>query len=150
MEAIVEKTTKEDQKIARQSISKIRASQNSISNQKGIVKIKLQEEGDFLSIPQKALFLLLEILDSMAEGKSITLIPSEADVSTQQAADILHVSRPHLVKLLEKNQIEFKKVGIHRRIALKDLIKYEQKLNETRQVKLQFLTAQAQELNLGY
>jgi len=68
------------------------------------------------------MLLLFEILDNMAMGKSITLIPSEAEVSTQQAADMLNVSRPHLVKLLEKGEIPFKKVGSHRRIQLKDLI----------------------------
>jgi excisionase family DNA binding protein len=86
----------------------------------------------------------------MAQGKSITLIPSDAEVSTQQAADMLNVSRPHLVKLLEGGEIPFKKVGAHRRIALRHLMDYEKKLKENRREKLDFLTEQAQELNLGY
>ncbi len=60
------------------------------------MKIKIQESGDFVKIPRKALALLFIIINNMAEGKSITLIPSGAEVSTQQAADMLHVSRPHL------------------------------------------------------
>jgi excisionase family DNA binding protein len=73
------------------------------------VKIKLQENGEFLRIPKKALLLLSDILQNMAEGKSITLIPSDFEVSTQQAADMLNISRPHLVKLLEEGQSPLRK-----------------------------------------
>ena len=96
------------------------------------------------------MLLLFEILDNMAMGKSITLIPSEAEVSTQQAADMLNVSRPHLVKLLEKGEIPFKKVGSHRRIQLKDLINYDKKIKQTRSDELDFIAEQAQDLNPGY
>lgn len=71
-------------------------------------------------------------------------------VSTKQAADMLNVSRPHLVKLLEEGEIPFKKVGTHRRIELKNLIAYEKRLKENRNKKLDFLAKQAQDLNLGY
>lgn len=86
----------------------------------------------------------------MAEGKSLTLIPSDAELSTQQAADLLNVSRPHLVKLLEAGQIPFKKVGAHRRIELKDVLAYEEQQRAPRKDQLDFLSQQAQELNLGY
>src|SRR5258705_6914068 len=123
MKAVSERTTKEDQKIAQSSISKFReTSKKAISNDSSFVKIKIQESQDFLRIPKKALSLLFDILNNMAQGRSITLIPSDAEVSTQQAADMLNVSRPHLVKLLEEGEIPFKKVGTHRRIELKDLI----------------------------
>lgn len=151
MEAFPGKTSKEDQRIAKLSIATIRAaSQKVINNDRNFVKIKLQEEGDFLKIPKKALLLLFNILSNMAQGKSVTLIPSGVEVSTQQAADILNVSRPHLVKLLEEGQIQFKKAGSHRRIELKNLLEYEKKLKENRKEKLNFLTKQAQELKLGY
>jgi excisionase family DNA binding protein len=86
----------------------------------------------------------------MAEGKSITLIPSDAEVSTQQAADILNVSRPHLVKLLEDGKIAFTKVGTHRRIEIQNLMDYQKNLKKNRRKHLGFLAEQAQELNLGY
>jgi excisionase family DNA binding protein len=92
----------------------------------------------------------MAILANMSEGKSITIIPTDSEVSTQQAADMLNVSRPHLVKLLENNTIPFKKVGSHRRILLRDLIEYQNGLKKTREEKLKFLSEQAQELNLGY
>lgn len=114
------------------------------------MNIRIQENGDLLKIPKKALYLLFDILNNMAQGKSITLIPSDTEVSTQQAADMLNVSRPHLVKLLESGEIPFKKVGTHRRIDLKDLVAFEKKLKENRNEKLDFLSKQAQDLNLGY
>jgi excisionase family DNA binding protein len=86
----------------------------------------------------------------MALGKSITILPSETELSTQQAADILNVSRPHIVKLLEEGHLPFKKTGTHRRIDLINLIQYQNRLKATRNEKLDFLTKQAQELNLGY
>ena len=72
------------------------------------------------------------------------------NISTQQAAGILNVSRPYVVKLLEEGMIPFKKVGRHRRILLKDVLIYANQQKETRKENLQFLTQQAQELNLGY
>lgn len=151
MEAVQERTTKEDQRIAKSSISKLRESSRKVKRgNRTFVKIKIQEKGDFLRIPKKALYLLYDILSNMAEGRSITLIPSDMEVSTQQAADMLNVSRPHLVKLLEKGEISFKKVGSHRRIELKNIVAYEKKLKENRVEKLDFLAKQAQDLNLGY
>ncbi|NHE56684.1 helix-turn-helix domain-containing protein [Cyclobacterium sp. GBPx2] len=115
-----------------------------------VVKIKIQESDESITIPKKALSLLMTILSNMSEGKSITIIPTDSEVSTQQAADMLNVSRPHLIKLLENNTIPFKKVGSHRRVLLRDLVSYEKSLQRTREEKLKFLSAQAQELNLGY
>lgn len=68
----------------------------------------------------------------------------------QQAADILNVSRPHVLKLLEEGIIPFKKVGSHRRILLDDLLVYANQQKDTRKEQLRFLTQQAQALNLGY
>lgn len=151
MQAVLRSTTKEDQRIAKSSISKLRETSERVkSSERNFVEIQISENGDFLKIPKKALSLLFEILNNMAEGKSLTLIPSEAEVSTQQAADMLNVSRPHIVKLLEKGEIPFKKAGTHRRIKLKNLIAYEKRLKENRNEKLDFLAKQAQDLNLGY
>jgi excisionase family DNA binding protein len=151
MTAVQERTTREDQRIAKSSISQFReTSRRAMGNDRNFVKIKIQEKGDFLRIPKKALYLLFDILTNMAEGRSITLIPSDTEVSTQQAADMLNVSRPHLVKLLEEGEISFKKVGTHRRIELKNLLAYEKKLKDSRNEKLDFLAKQAQDLNLGY
>ena len=114
------------------------------------VKIRIQESGMDITVPRKALELLQFILSSMAQGKAVSLITSDSEVTTQQAADILNVSRPHLVKLLEQGALPFKKVGSHRRILLEDLLAYESKQKKQREQQLQLLADQAQELHLGY
>lgn len=151
MQAILEKPSPRDQKVASASLHYFTS--YSKSHHKGHsqqVAIRLQENDEAVTIPRKALELLRFILSSMAEGKAVSLIPSDSDLTTQQAADMLNVSRPHLVKLLEKGALPFQKVGSHRRIQLEDLLRYEQQQAEQRQQHLQFLAQQAQELNLGY
>jgi len=150
MEVILETTSKRDKEIARVSVAAFGSPARILRKESGVAKIKIKESGDFIKIPQTALKLLFIIIQNMADGKSITLIPSGAEVSTQQAADMLNVSRPHLVKLLEERKIPFKKVGAHRRIELNDIIEYDRKLSQTRNEQLDFLAKQAQELNLGY
>mgnify|MGYP000061454792 CR=1 FL=1 len=86
----------------------------------------------------------------MAKGKSIALLLSDSEISTQQAADILNVSRPHIVKLLKNGIIPHRKVGTHRRIKLDDLLSYEDKLKKSTRKNLNVLTKEAQKLNLGY
>ncbi len=151
MQTLTRRTTKEDQKIAVDSLSRLsRTSKALPDTASGGVKIKIQESGEFVTIPKKALDLLMNILSNMAEGKSISIVPSDSEISTQQAADMLNVSRPHIVKLLEEGIIPFTKVGSHRRILLKDLMVYDKKLKEQRRKSLEYMAKQAQELNLGY
>lgn len=151
MEIFQERTTKREQRIARSSMVTVHHTSKKILTGKGdSISVKIQGEKNVLIVPKKALSLLFEIMNDMANGKSITLLPSDAEVTTQQAADLLGVSRPHLVNLLEKGEIPFKKVGTHRRIALKDILEYKQGLKKKRAKELHFLAKQAQELNLGY
>lgn len=147
----MKRTSGDDQRIALGSMTRLKGVSKKLRNiSASSVKIKIQETGEFITIPKKALSLLITILSNMSEGKSITLIPTDSEVSTQQAADMLNVSRPHLVKMLENNTIPFRKVGSHRRILLRDVVTYEQSLQRIREEKLKFLSEQAQDLNLGY
>lgn len=151
METLIGRTTKEDQEIAKDSLQDLQVVSERIkSSRKKGVKIKVQETGAFITIPKKALTLLSAIIQNMAEGKTISIVPSNSEVTTQQAADMLNVSRPHLIKLLETKKIPFKKVGSHRRILLNDMIAYKEQLAKQREVQLDFLSNQAQDLNLGY
>ncbi len=105
---------------------------------------------EIISIPESAFRLLSEILTQMAKGNAVTLIPVHAELTTQQAADLLNVSRPFLVEQLEKNAIPYRKVGTHRRILFKDLMNYKEAMDRNRLKALGELAAQAQELDLGY
>ncbi len=103
-----------------------------------------------ISIPDSALALLSSILAEMAKGNAVTLVPVEAELTTQQVADILHVSRPYLIDLLEKGEIPHRLVGTHRRVAFKDLMEYKAMKRKKRLAVLEELSALDQELKLGY
>lgn len=151
MEALIKATTKTDQRIALDSlIDFLTVSRKVKSSREKSIRINILETDELITIPASALTLLYAILQNMAEGKSISIIPSDSEVSTQQAAELLNVSRPHLIKLLEAGEIPFKKVGSHRRILLRELITYDEKQKKDRENQLDFLSKQAQDLNLGY
>lgn len=103
-----------------------------------------------LDIPKEAFRLLVEILSEMANGNAVSLIPIHAELTTQEAADLLNVSRPFLVKLLETGEIPFHKVGRHRRVRFADLTAYKEHTDSARAEALDELVAQAQEFGTGY
>ena len=150
MEALLEKTTREDQRIARTSVDKLRKASQKLSQNRKSVEITLRGSEESLRLPGKALGLLSTIISNMAEGKSMAIILSDATIGTQEAADYLEVSRPYIVRLLENGAIPFSKVGTHRRIKVSDVVAYQKKMKTTRRKQLNFLSQQAQDLNLGY
>ncbi|MEZ4617882.1 MAG: helix-turn-helix domain-containing protein [Caldilineaceae bacterium] len=85
-----------------------------------------------LTIPAAAMQLLAEALSEMANGHSVTLLPVQTELSTQQAANLLNVSRPYLIGLLEKGELPFHKIGTHRRLRLQDVLSYKQKVYAAR------------------
>ncbi len=107
-------------------------------------------DGQDLILPRQALILLRDLLADMAQGNAVTIVPVHAEMTTQQAADILNVSRPYLVTLLEKGELRFTKVGTHRRIRFKDLMAYKDNIKKQSSKAMDELVKIAQESNLGY
>lgn len=107
-------------------------------------------EEETVSIPVSAIRLLNDILTQMSQGNAVTIIPIHAELTTQQAADILNVSRPFLIEQLEKNVIRHRKVGTHRRIQFQDLMDYKKTMDRQRLETLEKLTQQAEDLEMGY
>ena len=103
-----------------------------------------------IAIPPAAFRLLAGILAEMGEGNAVTLIPDRRELTTQQAAQLLSVSRPFLIEQLEKGLIPYRKVGAHRRILFHDLLAYKRSMERNRLAALDELAAQAQELGMGY
>ncbi len=124
-----------------------------IPHDRSTIELKVVEDDNSeekVVIPAAAFHLLVDILSQMAQGNAFTLIPIHAELTTQEAADILNVSRPFIIKLIETGEIPCRKVGKHRRIRFEDLMNYKQKIDSDRLQALDELAAQAQELNMGY
>ncbi|MGI9251625.1 MAG: helix-turn-helix domain-containing protein [Pseudohongiellaceae bacterium] len=113
--------------------------------------LKLQITGskqtEPIELPAGAVPLLKDILEKMAVGHGIAIIPEGAELTTAQAANILNVSRPFLVKLIDENKIPHRKVGTHRRILIEDLIKYMHEI-ERRETILDQIVAESQKMGL--
>ncbi len=103
-----------------------------------------------VTLPRETLHLLMRILTHMASGHAVTIMPVEAELTTQQAADLLGVSRPFLVKLLDEGTIPHHKVGTHRRVRAVDLMAYKRRDDAARRRAADALTAEAEALGLGY
>lgn len=119
----------------------------------GDVQLRLVENGhetETVTVPAAALTLFLRLLNEMARGHAVTLLPLHAELTTQQAAEALHVSRPYLIRLLEAGQIPYHKVGTHRRVHLQDVLTYKARTDADRREVLDELAAEAQKLGLGY
>jgi len=113
-------------------------------------KIRVATSDQDVTVPVAALRLLVDILAQMAQGNAVTIVPIHAELTTQQAADYLNVSRPFLIGLLEEGKIPFRKVGTHRRIRFEDLVKYREISLVDQKAAADELTRQAQELGLEY
>ena len=101
-------------------------------------------------LPSKVFKLLISVLGELGRGNSVTVVPLEAELTTQQAADLLNVSRPYLITLLDEGRVPYRKVGTRRRIRLVDVLSYKHQIDEARARVLEELAAEAQELKMGY
>lgn len=115
-----------------------------------VVRTRDGDQGDEIALPAKVVEVLRAVLEQLAQGNAVTVVPAHTELTTQQAADLLNVSRPYLVQLLEDGTIPHRKVGPRRRIRLADLLSYMRREEERRRETLAELTREAQELGLGY
>ena len=119
------------------------------SPQSKTCELKLNEQ-ETITVPISVLPQLAEVLNHIAQGNEVKIVPIKQELTTSEAAEILNVSRPYLVDLLESGQIPFRKVGVSRRILSIDVMAYKQRMDAMRKSTLTELAAQAQELNMGY
>jgi excisionase family DNA binding protein len=140
--------TKSDSALAKESGQRLAIH---LGNAGGLrLEVKTETASEELVLPPPALRLLLHALTEMGQGNAVTLTPIRAELTTQQAADILNVSRPHLVKLLDEGAIPGRKVGTHRRVRLEDLLAYKRDFKARRHAALEELEALSQDLDMGY
>ena len=116
------------------------------------VLLRAQRDSDQVEVrvPRAAYRLFLEVLAQLSNGNAVTIVPVHAELTTQQAAELLNVSRPFLVQLLEKAVIPYRKVGTHRRILAEDVLAYKRKDDERRRAIARELTELADGMGTGY
>jgi excisionase family DNA binding protein len=101
-----------------------------------------------MNLPAPAVGLLLRILEEMARGNAVTIIPVHAELTTQEAADMLNISRPSLIQLLDDGKMEYRRVGTHRRVRFDALMRYKRYADGERRAVLDELAAYDQELGI--
>lgn len=111
------------------------------------LRAEAAEDGE-LVVPRAAVEMLAQILAHMAAGTGVSIMPLHAELTTQQAADMLNCSRPFLIGLLDAGEIDYRMVGTHRRVMLSSLVDYQRLDNERRRNAADDLTALSQEIGL--
>ncbi len=125
------KPSKEEQKVAMESYNALAEVLERLH--KDNPEIEIEETSDKIKIPLRVLKLLAKILKVTSQGKPISIIPIATEMTTQAAADLLGCSRPHLVKLLEEGEIEYTKIGKHRRVKFEDVMAYKKRMKAKQQ-----------------
>jgi excisionase family DNA binding protein len=105
-------------------------------------------DDDALVIPRPTAVMLAQVLDALGHGQGVVILPKEVELTTQQAAEMLNVSRPYLIRLLESGQISYRKVGRHRRVTYEALMKYKRQDDLERRAAADDLADLSQELGL--
>lgn len=116
----VEHPTAVEQEQARQALSALR----DVHPDSDTFDVTVAGTSESVHLPGAALELIREVLANMAAGQGVTVVPAHAELTTQQAAELLNVSRPHVIKLLDEGRIRYRLVGRHRRILASSLLEY--------------------------
>ncbi|MCC6806888.1 MAG: helix-turn-helix domain-containing protein [Deltaproteobacteria bacterium] len=114
------------------------------------IRVVVDEAKTQVTIPRAAYDLLLGVLAQLANGNPVSIVPHQAELTTNQAAEMLNVSRPFLIQLLEKGELPFRMVGTHRRIRYEDLLKYKRNDDAKRKAVADELAAEARKMGFEY
>ncbi|MDI9348469.1 MAG: helix-turn-helix domain-containing protein [Candidatus Symbiobacter sp.] len=140
--------TPQEQEVAKFAVSQVAHLYEKSTKSPLTVKLEIDGEEKIINLPEPALRMFFEVLNNMALGRAVSIIPAKAEFTTQEAADYLNVSRPYLIGLLQKGEIAFHKTGTHRRIQFSDLEKYENMRNKNYDKGMTELVSLTQELGL--
>lgn len=103
---------------------------------------------EMISLPPQALRLVVDVLTQLGQGRAVTVLPQNAELTTQEVADFLNVSRPYVVKLIDEEKLPARKVGARRRVAFEDLLRYDEQQRAQRRAALDELARIDQQLGL--
>lgn len=141
--------TEHDQEMAR--IAQ-RCIMESLDRSKAAKIVLMSEGGEFppVSLPPNSLRLIAQVLGALSEGKAVTVVPAKRELSTLEAANLLNVSRPFLIKQMEAKKLPYRLVGSHRRVTAEDLMAYRQRMQIGQSDALKRMAGDAAELGLDY
>ncbi|HPK08882.1 MAG TPA: helix-turn-helix domain-containing protein [Saprospiraceae bacterium] len=142
----INRPSKDEQKLAIESYDALTSAIEQLKSE--YLEIEIEETQERIKIPLSALVFLGEILKAMSQGKPFSLVPIATEVTTQKAAEILGCSRPHLVKLLEEGEIEYTKIGKHRRVRYEDVMGYRKNLKKNQKQNIIDIMKSDEELGL--
>lgn len=140
--------TEADAVLARESVRRLASQLAKVNGSMQLRVVEPDGASETVTIPRAAFRLLVTILAEMAGGNAVRLIPHHAELTTQEAAELMNVSRPYLVRLLDNGRIPFHRVGTHRRVLFKDVMAYRAEHRRARRAALDELTRLDQELGL--
>ena len=141
--------TDQDTKIARASSEAIAP----LLQDNGTSEVRIRfctegKQGAEITLPHSAVRILFTALQEMAKGHSVTLLPVDTELTTQQAAELMRVSRPSLIKMLDENKLPYRKVGAHRRVRYEDVLRYLESERARRKKVMEELVAETDALGL--
>jgi excisionase family DNA binding protein len=134
--------------LAREALVRVRRVLDDHPRDGESVQLTLEDDHETVTVPRVAVDLLVGVLANLAAGQGVTLVPSHAELTTQQAADLLNVSRPYLIKLLDEQQIDYRTVGTHRRVKASSLMDYKRRDDAQRRKAADELASMTREMGL--
>lgn len=136
--------TEEEARLARDGSRRLAA----VIDATASTNVSIAGDGEAIELPASAARLLVEVLAQMGQGNAVQVMPVHAELTTQQAADFLNVSRPYFIERLEAGELPFRRVGKHRRVRFEDLLRYKKRTDYESKLAMSDLTALSQELGL--